>query len=52
MSEKPNLKIVPEKGRFTLQDDLVLHYGVYDTRKEAEQALEDWKAYFDAPLVF
>jgi hypothetical protein len=52
VSDKPNLRVLSENKRFILRDESDFRYGQYDTREQAEQALEDWKAYFDAPLVF
>ena len=50
--DKPQFKIVEEKGKFLVRDEKGSNYGGYETRKMAEQAIEDWVAYYNAALVF
>lgn len=45
----PNLQVVAENGFFFVQDmDTEYRYGKYNTRQEAEDALADWKIYFES----
>jgi len=46
------LKIVEKEGRFFIEDEKESNHGSYPTRAEAQQALENWRAYYEAPLVF
>jgi hypothetical protein len=48
----PNFKIVEENHRFLVRDEKETNYGGYASRKEAQQAIDDWVAYYQAALVF
>ena len=48
----PQFKVVEESDKWFIRDEDNNSYGSYDDKKAAQQALEDWKAYYEAPLVF
>jgi hypothetical protein len=49
---KPHFKIVEENKRFLVRDEKETNYGGYSSRKEAQQAIDDWVAYYEAAMVF
>lgn len=48
LSLMPKLTIHKEEGKYVIRDENDTCYGKYDVKKEAEDALEGWKAYYDA----
>lgn len=44
----PNLQVIEKNGVYLVQNmDTDVCYGRYATRHEAEEALKDWRAYYE-----
>ena len=48
----PSFKIVEENKKFLVRDGKNTNYGGYSSCQEAQQAIDDWVAYYEAALVF
>ncbi len=48
----PKFSLQKDDGRFIIVDEEGTRYGAYETEEAAEIAIEDWTAYYAAPLVF
>ena len=48
----PQFKIVEENKKFLVRDGKNTNYGGYSSCQEAQQAIDDWVAYYEAALVF
>lgn len=46
------IQVHSEGDGYVLKDDESYVYGRYTNKKKAEQAADDWNAYYAAPLVF
>jgi hypothetical protein len=47
-SDAPHLTVYADGGKFQVRDQDASIYGTYDSRAEADEALIDWKNYYEA----